>query len=207
MTTLAVAGGDELAPGVVSTPTALAITAELRFNDWRRLGEQLQRVLERSSWAIGDWRAYGDRFSAEYGEALDAIDTSSQTVFRCAWVCRAFSAERRRPGLSFNHHQTVAGLSEGEQELWLNEAERQGWKTRELTERIAQRRITGPRPPSLSVRAVGDLVGRYEALGSALGVEARDLALTVLELASQLDDPVATLEAAGAHLPAIEAAA
>lgn len=198
--------GDELLPGVVSTPFALVITADLRFNDWRRLGEQLEAINERSSWALGDWRVHGDRFSAEYEDALKAIDAASQTVFRCAWVCRAFSAERRRKGLSFSHHAQVASLGAGEQDLWLDEAERQGWSARELADRVSQRRISGVRPPSLSLRPVGDVVVRFQARAEALGVEPKELALEVLSLASQLDDPVAALEAAGARR-LIEAAA
>lgn len=55
------------------------------------------------------------------------------------------------------------------------------------------------RPVALSVRATGDVVGRFEARALALGVPAKELALEVLELASQLPDPVRVLEAAGAH--------
>lgn len=198
--------GDELQPGVVSTPMALEITSELRFNDWKRLGEQLAAVSERALWALGDWRAYGDRFEADYADALAAIDRASETARRAGWVARAFSVERRRPGLHFSHHQHVASLSEAEQDVWLNEAERQGWNTAELRDRLAKRRIAGPRPPALSLRPVGDVVVRFEARAAALGVPARSLALEVLELASQLDDPVGALEAAGAKRE-IEAAA
>lgn len=188
----------EVLPGVVSTATALEIAEGMRFNEWQRLGERLVATSERAFWSIGDWRVYGDRFSAGYADALRKIDLKSQTVYRCAWVCRSVRADRRRSGLSFRHHLLVARLSEAEQEAWLNEAERHGWGTRELEERLAERRLTGARPAALSVRATGDLVSRFEARAAALGVPAKQLALAVLDLASQLDDPLGALEAAGA---------
>lgn len=200
MTELAmVVQGDELQPGVVSTPVSLEITADLGFNDWKRLGDQLESVSERALWNLGDWRAYGDRFESEYADGLAAIDRASETKRRAGWVARAFGAERRRLGLHFTHHEKVAALSEAEQDVWLNEAERQGWSTRELTDRLTDRRLTGTRPPALSLRPVGDVVVRFQARAAALGVDPKDLALEVLSLASQLDDPVAALEAAGAR--------
>lgn len=192
-------GSGGLPAGTVSTANLLELPADLPFAEWRRVGERLLSTEDRLSWTLGDWRVHGDRFSGEYGDALQALDLASPTAFRCAWVCRAFPGERRRLALTFKHHQVVAAKSDGEQDLWLNEAERHGWSARELEERVAQKRISGDRPAALSLRAIGPMVERFESRAEALGVPARELALEVLELASQLDDPVAALEAAGAR--------
>lgn len=191
---------DELMPGVVSTPTALVISVDLRFNEWSRLLDTIEQVHERACWALGDARRYADeRFDVEYADALEARDIRKPTSARCAWVARTFPEERRRDGLTFSHHEKVAALGEPEQELWLNEAERQGWSVRELADRLVSRRLTGARPHALQPRLIGDVVVRLEQRAAALGVKPRDLALEVLELASRLPDPVAALKAAGAE--------
>ena len=192
--------GDELEPGIVSHPTSLEITRELRFNEWRRIGEQLLGVNERAAWAIGDWRAYGDRFESEYADGLEAIDRTSRHVRECAQVARMFPAGERSPGLTWFHHHQLLGIRDHRERLrWLSGAERGGWSARELADRLAEGRPTGERPRALQLRPVGDVVERFEQRAASLGRPVRELALEVLELASQLDDPVAALEAAGAR--------
>lgn len=201
------AAGDELAPGIVSHPTSLEITRELRFNEWRRVGEQLLGVNERAAWAIGDWRVYGDRFEGDYADGLDVIDRSSRHVRECAQVSRTFPPGERSPLLSWYHHYALLGIRDHRERLrWLSSAERGGWSGRELVDRLSEGRPTGARPRALQLRPVGDVVERFEQRAATLGRPVRELALEVLELASQLDDPVAALEAAGARR-ALEAAA
>lgn len=199
--------GQEVAPGVVSTPTSLQFERDVGFNDWRRLGEQIVATVERAAWAIGDWRVYGDRWDTD-GEdgkrdALAAIDRADETIRQYARVSRVFPDGERSPKLSWWHHHVASAVKDHRERLrWLSEAERHGWSVRDLRDRISEGRIeesSGGRPPALSVRATGDFVGRFEARALALGVPAKDLALEVLELASQLADPLAVLEAAGAH--------
>lgn len=192
----------EIAPGVVATANALIFEAEVGFNDWRRLGEKIAATANRAAWAIGDWRVYGDRWdtNGEDGkpEALAAIDLADVTVRQYAQVARVFPPDARA-SVSWRHHFVLVGVKDERTRLrWLSEVERHGWSTRELEERLSEGRIDGKRLPSLSVRATGEIVARFEARALALGVPPRDLALEVLELASQLEDPVAALEAAGA---------
>lgn len=195
--------GQEVAPGVVSTANSLRFEREIGFNDWRRLGEQISVTLERASWAIGDWRVYGDRWdtTGEDGkpDALAAIDRADVTLRQYAQVARTFPPDERS-SLSWMHHFVLVGVKDHRSRLrWLSEAERHGWSTRELADRVNEGKIDGVRTPALSLRATGDVVGRFEARAAALGVPAKDLALEVLELASQLPDPLGALEAAGAH--------
>lgn len=204
--------GTEVAPGVVATKNSLLFEQEISFNDWRRLGERIRVTAEQASWAIGDWRVYGDRWDTEgedgKREALAKIDRADETVRQYARVARVFPDGERSPVLSWMHHFVLVGVKDERARLrWLSEAERHGWSTRDLQERLSEGRIeAGERSPALSVRATGDVVGRFEARAAALGVPTKDLALEVLELASQLDDPVGILVSAGATR-AIEVAA
>lgn len=198
--------GDELMPGVVSHPTHLVIEVEMRFNEWRRLGEQLQHVTERGAWALGDHRVYGDRFEADYAEGVQAYDAGSRHARECAQVSRAFPVGERSPVLTwFHHHQLVNVRDHRERLRWLSAAERGGWSARELGDRLKEGRRVGERPHALQLRPIGDVVERLELRAAALGRPVRELALEVLELAAQLDDPVAALEAAGARRPELEA--
>lgn len=211
------ADADELLPGVVSTPMALEITADLSFNDWKRLGEQLGAVNDRALWAAGDWRAYGEKFAADYGEGLAAIDRHDRRAFEARAVSIAYpptpSGEEREvgqrmPGVSWTLHERIlrSVKDPSARETWLNEVKRHGWHKAELEDRLSRGAIGGARPPALSLRPVGDVVTRFQARAEALGVEPKELALEVLSLASQLDDPVGVLEAAGAKRE-LEAAA
>lgn len=190
--------------GTVSTANALMLPDGLSFGEWARIGDLFASTESRIAWTIGDWRVYGDRFADEYGEGLEQIDRASETVRLYALVSRAFPPVARATSLTWRHHFEIAArVKDTDLRLrWLSEAERHGWSTRELGDRIGERRITGPRPPALSLRATGDVVERFALRAQALGMVPRDLALEVLEMASQLDDPVAALESAGARRPA-----
>jgi hypothetical protein len=143
---------------------------------------------------------------------LAAIERSTETLRMYAWVARRFPPPRRRKwqqtGLSFTCFALVTAMEDAaEQDRWLDEAAAQGWTIAEMRDRLALRRKSGTRPPSLTVRAVGDLVGRCVARADALGMEPRDLALRVLDLAFSLDDPVGVLEEASGRQRTLEAPA
>lgn len=202
------AGERVLFPGVVSTPHDLRIERDLTFAEWRELGTNLLGIEDRSAWARGAWRVYADgRFEDDYGDALAAIDRADTTLDGYAMVYRAFPPSMRAQTLSWRHHFEIAArVRDPDERLrWLSSAERGQWSTRELADRLGEGRSNGPRPPALSLRAVGDVAAAFEARAARLHRKPRDLALDVLALAAQLDDPVAALEAAGARLPAAPA--
>jgi len=60
----------EIAPGVVSRRDGLEIEGALSFNEWKRLGEQLESTLDRAQWSLADWRLYGLRFKMHYAHGL-----------------------------------------------------------------------------------------------------------------------------------------
>ena len=128
--------GPEIAPGVVSRRDGLEIEGDLSFNQWRRLGEQLETTLDRALWSLADWRLYGLRYKMNYAHGVTRLDDVGRGSVR---VSKAFPPERRR-GLSFEMHKLLAGLPPAEQEHWLNEVERQGWSRTDLYRALAEAR-------------------------------------------------------------------
>ena len=64
---------------------------------------------------------YGERtYGRRYREAVRMSGFDYQTLRNYAWVARRFGIERRRGGLTFQHHAEVASLPVVEQERWLS---------------------------------------------------------------------------------------
>jgi predicted GTPase len=145
----------EVAGRVTLHERGLAIDTELGFNEWRDLGLQLIGTTDRAMWSLGDWWNYGHgRFAKNYHDALRKLEAESRLVQVGARVARGFPAARRRQ-LSFELHAVVADADEDDQDLWLDEVERQGWGREQLTLAFVN---AIPREPvaALSVRLVSD---------------------------------------------------
>lgn len=186
-----VAEHSEVAPGVLSHANGLEITDEPTFNEWRRLGQILADTTDRALWSLGDWRLYGERFAKDYHAALAAIDDASRIAATAARVVRAFPLERRRGQLSFEMHELVAPLAEPDQERWLDDAERQGWKRRQLQLALGQALERVPQP-ALSLRLVDDHYRIAVAKAERRGMDPKDW---LLEAIREYDGPM-HLEAA-----------
>jgi hypothetical protein len=104
------------------------------------------------AWALGDWLVFGrQHYPSRYRDALDATQLDYQTLRNYAWVAGRIPPSRRRDTLSFQHHATVASLSEVEQELWLSRADRLGWSRSRLRTELAAR-DTREHDPSVVLR-------------------------------------------------------
>lgn len=166
----------------------LMLPERLTFNEWQRIGVQLDVQQNASLWWIADWAAYGDRhYRRDYGEALEQV-YSRQSLHDLAYVARNVESSRRRENLSFTHHREVAALEPDWQKVWLDDAETQGWSTRELRERIAEwRGANAPvRPAALTFRAVGDLHDLCVQAAERMGLDPADWARQTLEHAARL---------------------
>ncbi|ALE77155.1 LmbU family transcriptional regulator [Pseudonocardia sp. ICBG1122] len=103
------------------------------FDAWSRAGCQLSGVLDSSAWWLGDWLVFGKKhFADRYQRGIEKAGLSYQTLRNYAWVARRFALERRRPGLTFQHHAEVASLPEEAQDQLLRHAEDEGWTTKQL---------------------------------------------------------------------------
>ncbi|MFJ9967587.1 LmbU family transcriptional regulator [Streptomyces avermitilis] len=118
---------------MLTTKVGLQIPAGLTFESWELAGRQLSGIVNSSSWWLGDWLVYGkDHYSDRYERGVRAAGLQYQTLRNYAWVSRRFEVKRRRAALSFQHHAEMASLPVEEQERWLDQAEQQGWSTKQL---------------------------------------------------------------------------
>ncbi|WP_176955620.1 LmbU family transcriptional regulator [Sinosporangium album] len=117
--------------------TSLSLPPGLSITEWRHLGRQMFVISDSSAWWLGDWLIYGETYYPDrYKRAVLETSLDYQTLRNYAWVARKFTLSRRRDKLSFQHHAEVAGLPEGEQDIWLTRAEQGGWSRNELRRRI-----------------------------------------------------------------------
>ena len=102
---------------------------------WSELGEGLKRIEGATQWWRGDWYTYGN---TTYGAmAKDSVDDGEHGYIRnLKYVSSHVQLSRRRDNLLWAHHQEVAPLPEKEQDYWLDEAEENEWKVKELRNAI-----------------------------------------------------------------------
>jgi N6-adenosine-specific RNA methylase IME4 len=121
-----------------ATPVSLRLDKSLPFARWREIGQQLCAMERGVQWWIGDWWAFG---SQTYGERAQAAASgifgrSFGGLKNLGSTARAFGRSRRRDLLSFTHHAEVAALEPAQADALLEEAERKGFSTRDLRDRV-----------------------------------------------------------------------
>lgn len=123
-------------PGDVSE-VSLRLPEDLSFEDWRSYGQQLARVTKACMWWLGDWWAFGEHRYGERAQAvLEADGYAFKTFANAAAVARKFETSRRREVLPFTHHAEVAALEPQKADELLDEAEANGWSSRELRQAV-----------------------------------------------------------------------
>lgn len=139
-------------------------------------------------WYIGDLINWGEgRYGDKVYQAADATGLAEGTLQNYASVCGRVAPERRREGLSFAIHQTVAYLEPAEQERWLERAEEGGWNVKQLRELLRDEGLIAQRPqPAWTPEPQ-----RFEENGASLsaGSGVGDLAVTGAGPASE-SEPV-----------------
>lgn len=127
----------------VAQPTALLLPNDLAYEEWQEIGRRLNLVTSASLWWWGDWVNYGEKRyeHGRYEEALTSSEYEYETLANASQVAREFEFGRRRPNLSWSHHQEVAPLSEAEQDRWLDEASAKGWSRNKLRQQLKQNRL------------------------------------------------------------------
>jgi len=119
------------------TACGLLLCGDISFEEWERIGVALQRIAAMIQFAIGDWINYGEhKWGERYAQAIEDTGRSYQTLCNYVSVASRVPFYRRREKLSFGHHAEVAALDANEQEIFLIEAEMQGWSVRELRHAI-----------------------------------------------------------------------
>jgi hypothetical protein len=118
------------------TPTSLTLSPDLTLDQWEAIGRYLGRARDATAWWLGDYIVRVEAIFGERGyQLIEATGRSPETLRRYAWVARKIAPARRREGLSFTHHELVAGREPAEQERLLDLAEREALSVPELRER------------------------------------------------------------------------
>lgn len=129
-----------LLPGDVSA-VSLDLPEGLSFEAWETIGRQLQSIAKSLMWWLGDWVLYGERhFGEAYVQAMELSGKAENTCLAAKWVAQKFPSLRRRNDLSWQHHREASSLDEDEAESILNDAQREGWSTRDLRAEVSRRK-------------------------------------------------------------------
>lgn len=179
-------------PGVLVTRVGLRMPDNLDFESWVRAGSRLAEVIDSSSWCLGDWLVYGKRrFPDRYERAISAAGLKYQTLRNYAWIARRFPAERRRHGLTFQHHAEVASIPECAQEQLLGEAEQNSWTTKQLRRQVRELLgDTNTRPESAQaamprIAVEGSRLAEWHKAARQAGIEFEHWIITVLDVAAE----------------------
>jgi len=107
------------------TANGLTIKGAPQFEHFDLLGRYFKTWHASIQFAIGDWiNAVEQRFGEKASQLVDATGWELTTIRTYAWVAEKIDPSRRRiaDGLSYSHHQAVAGLAPAEQKQWLRYA-------------------------------------------------------------------------------------
>lgn len=118
-----------------ATDTSLLLPTGLPRETWEQVGESLRRIEHSVMFWIADWAAYGER---SYGELAAQTGVSPDTVLEAVRVGNRFPPERRRPDLSFSHHQAVAAMEPDAADALLAEAAERDMSVHHLREKVRQ---------------------------------------------------------------------
>lgn|GEM_PF-2057709 len=121
------------------TDIGLVIGEGVTRQDWDELGVDMFAEIESVNWRLGDWLAFGEdvgwgdipKIAAERGRNKD-------TLANYASVSRLVQFSLRHENLSYSHHVVVAraDLTDEQKHYWLDQAEMNGWKVRQLRAEI-----------------------------------------------------------------------
>lgn len=118
----------------------LNIDPKTGFEEWERLGVNVQRFARSHQWWVGDWLNFGDdKFGEEAWQAVDGLGFEPKTLSNWMRVALYVPADiRYAPDeLSWSHHRIVAELPhKRDRQRSLAKAFKNGWTTRELQEYV-----------------------------------------------------------------------
>ena len=139
-----------LSPSFTLVPTGLQVVGLPSLEEWTHVGQDLFRLANTTTWAIGDWLVHGEGrgdWGEMYAQAVDLTQKSYDTLVQCARVSRAFAPGARYRNLSLSHHQAVLSLEPDARQTILQHAEDQQWTRDDVREHVRSLRAgqTTPR--------------------------------------------------------------
>lgn len=166
--------------GTEISSTSFDLPEGVSFKQWQSIGDALLRRHDRDLWMIAGWAAYGDRYRRDDGPALERL-YAEQTLYNLGSVYRRVDSYRRRENLSFSHHAEVASLDPELQTVWLDDALRHGWSSKQLREQIQLARGRKASTPALSFKAIGEVYDLCVRAAEKLDMDPGEFARQALE--------------------------
>lgn len=124
--------------GVTIDALGLVISEQIEFCDWEQIGANLGALRDLTAWSLGDWLNAGEAlFGEDHVQGAAATGRSITTLLEHARVARKVPRARRRPELSFTHHQVVAAKPPAEQDELLDRASSNGWSVEQLRAEVS----------------------------------------------------------------------
>jgi len=116
------------------TATGLEISGRPSFAEHEAAGVFIARSHHASGLWLADWLRYGDS-RKDWAAKLDAAQEATGLSLKSLRNIRAIGAvpqHVRREGLEMGHYAQVVGLTEGEQDTWLEQAASENMTVRDL---------------------------------------------------------------------------
>jgi hypothetical protein len=102
------------------------------FERFEAFGRWVGIVHRASKWWLADWLNFGEgAFGHRFEQALEATGLSESYLRNIMSVGASVKPSRRRVGVAFSLHETVAALTPDEQTRWLDEAIDKGYTQRD----------------------------------------------------------------------------
>jgi hypothetical protein len=116
----------------------IAITGEIRFQDWADLLDDVASAHDSIQWMLGDLLAYG---SLKYEEnkfriVVEQTGRKYSTVHKWGNVASKVPIEERRFNVSFTHYEQTAFIPKEQRERLLECAELERWTVAKLREEV-----------------------------------------------------------------------
>lgn len=138
----------------------------LAYPGWVSAGRRLGEFGRRNQWWIGDWIRYGNtRWGEKYVEAAKITGYDGKSLRNMAYVASRFALSRRRDNLNWSHHAELAGLSQDDQDHWLERATRDRLSVADLRDLLGALRRLAKAEAARDTAAEGDateIVGEVE---------------------------------------------
>jgi hypothetical protein len=138
----------------------------LDYPGWVSAGRRLGEFGRRNQWWIGDWIRYGNtRWGEKYVDAAKITGYDGKSLRNMAYVASRFDLSRRRDNLNWSHHAELAGLSQDEQDQWLERATHDRLSVADLRDLLGALRRLAKAEAALDTAPVSDateIVGEAE---------------------------------------------
>ena len=118
--------------------TGVRVVGKPELNVWKGPLQFAYWCQRAGPWWIGDMINAGeDQFGESFAQ-LGEGGISTEMLSRYAAVARRVPIQNRRPGLSWSAHAQVAKLPVDRQRAVLQQAEREGWDTVQIRDRVKE---------------------------------------------------------------------